>query len=78
VVVTLPGQAIESGYIIDGWRAAGRLLWWPVKKDEYPWKENPVETAWLQKRGPDPLSMLNSTAQKEPVTVPATRKTPRS
>jgi hypothetical protein len=78
VVVTLPGQAIESGYIIDGWRAAGRLLWWPVKKDEYPWKENPVETAWLQKRGPDPLSMLNSTAQKEPGTVPATRKTPRS
>lgn len=78
VVVTLPGQTIESGYIIDGWRAAGRLLWWPVKKDEYPWKENPVETAWLQNRGPDPLSMLNSTAQKEPVVVPATRKTPRS
>jgi len=78
VVVTERGQPIESGYIIDGWRAAGRLLWWPVKKDEYPWKENPVETAWLQNRGPDPLNVLNSTAQKEPAAIPATRKVPGS
>jgi len=78
VVVAARGQTMESGYIIDGWRASGRLLWWPVKKDEYPWKENPVETAWLQNRGPDPLSGLNSTAQKEPAAIPATRKAPGS
>ena len=78
VVVTARGQPIASGYIIDGWRAAGRLLWWPVKKDEYPWKENPVETAWLQNRGPDPLSALNATAQQEPVPKVAASKRPRS
>ena len=38
IVVTVPGQPIHSGYLIDGWRAAGRLLWWPVAKDEYPWE----------------------------------------
>ncbi len=78
VVVTTPGQPIGSGYLIDGWRAAGRLLWWPVKKDEYPWKENPVETAWLQNRGPDPLRSLNSTALEEPAAQPTTHKTPGS
>lgn len=52
VVVTARNQPFDQGYIIDGWRAAGRLLWWPVRKDEYPWKENLHETAWLQKRGP--------------------------
>jgi hypothetical protein len=78
VVVTARGQTIDTGYIIDGWRASGRLLWWPVRKDEYPWKENPAETAWLQNRGPDPLSSLNSTAQKEPASIPAMRKTPGS
>ena len=78
VVVTVPGQPIETGYLIDGWRAAGRLLWYPVKKDEYPWKENPVETAWLQNRGPDPLSGLNVTAQQAPVTNPALHKRPGS
>ncbi len=60
VVVTARGQPITSGYIIDGWRAAGRLLWWPVLKDEYPWEENPSFTAWLQNRGPDPLASLNA------------------
>jgi hypothetical protein len=78
VVVTARGQPIESGYIIDGWRAAGRLLWWPVKKDEYPWKENPVETAWLQNRGPDPLNSLNATAQQDPSTNIGARKRPGS
>ena len=78
VVVTVPGQPIDTGYIIDGWRAAGRLLWWPVRKDEYPWKENPVETAWLQNRGPDPLGALNSTAQQAPIANPAIRKRPGS
>ncbi|HEY3663781.1 MAG TPA: hypothetical protein VGL24_11565 [Chthoniobacterales bacterium] len=57
IVVTAPNQPIGTGYIIDGWRAAGRLLWWPVLKDEYPWKENPAETAWMQNRGPDPLRL---------------------
>ena len=65
VVVTARGQPFSTGYIIDGWRAAGRLLWWPVTKDEYPWKENLVETAWLQNRGPDPLQALDATAQRE-------------
>ena len=61
VVVTARDQPITSGYIIDGWRAAGRLLWWPVTKDEYPWQENLAYTAWLQNRGPDPLAALNAT-----------------
>jgi hypothetical protein len=65
VVVTARGQPIDSGYIIDGWRAAGRLLWWPVAKDEYPWTENLAHTAWLQNRGPDPLAALNDTARPE-------------
>jgi hypothetical protein len=65
VVVTLPGQPIRTGYIIDGWRAAGRLFWWPVAKDEYPWKENPTHTAWLQHRGPDPLPGLDEAVTKE-------------
>ncbi len=64
VVVTLPGQPIDTGYIIDGWRAAGRLIWWPVTKDEYPWKENPAHTAWLQNRGPDPLAALNASVDR--------------
>jgi hypothetical protein len=62
VVVTAPGEPIGTGYIIDGWRAAGRLLWYPVRKDEYPWKENPAYTAWLQNRASDPLDALNKTA----------------
>ncbi|MGI8957130.1 MAG: hypothetical protein ACR2II_09490 [Chthoniobacterales bacterium] len=57
VVVTARDQPITTGYIIDGWRAAGRLLWWPVLKDEYPWKENLAETDWIQNRGPDPLRL---------------------
>ncbi|MEO8440805.1 MAG: hypothetical protein ABI540_11375 [Spartobacteria bacterium] len=57
VVVTARDQPISTGYIIDGWRAAGRLLWWPVVKDEYPWKVNVAETAWIQNRGPDPLRL---------------------
>lgn len=51
IVVTARGQPFRDGYIIDGWRAGGRLLWWPVSKDEYVWNEDPMETAWLQDRG---------------------------
>ena len=57
VVVTAVGQPLSTGYIIDAWRAAGRLLWWPVSKDEYPCKENPQATAWLQNRGGDPIKL---------------------
>ncbi|HEY1581911.1 MAG TPA: hypothetical protein VGF73_02295 [Chthoniobacterales bacterium] len=66
VVVTARGQPIRSGYIIDGWRAAGRLLWWPVAKDEYPWKENLAYTAWLENRATDPLAALSATAEAKP------------
>lgn len=62
VVVTAVGQPFSTGYIIDGWRAAGRLLWWPVSKDEYPWKENAQVTAWLQNKGPDPIILRQPTA----------------
>jgi hypothetical protein len=62
VVVTAQEKPFESGYIIDGWRAAGRLLWWPVAKDEYPWKENFLVTSWLQNKGPDPIKLEQATA----------------
>jgi hypothetical protein len=48
LVVTARGQPFNDGYIIDGWRMAGRLCWWPVKKDSvFLWKENMRLTAWL-------------------------------
>jgi hypothetical protein len=74
VVVTARGEPIRTGYIIDGWRAAGRLLWWPVIKDEYPWKENMVETAWIQNRGPDPLKALDEPLQQADSRDKTTRK----
>lgn len=53
VVVTARGQPFRDGFIIDGWRNAGRLCWWPVSKDSsYLWKEDPRETAWLHDYGP--------------------------
>ena len=53
IVVTARGQPFRDGYIVDGWRNAGRLLWWPVKKDNsYAWKEDLRLTAWLQDYGP--------------------------
>ena len=64
VVVTARGQAFRDGYIIDGWRNAGRLCWWPVKKDDYPWKEDLSETAWLQNYGPSEQKPQNATAQR--------------
>lgn len=74
VVVTARGEPIRTGYIIDGWRAAGRLLWWPVVKDEYPWKENMIETAWIQNRGPDPLKALDEPTQQAASRDQTTRK----
>ena len=48
IVVTAVNQPFDAGYIIDGWRNAGRLCWWPVLKDSgYKWKEDLQETAWL-------------------------------
>lgn len=48
IVVTAINQPFREGYIIDGWRNAGRLCWWPVLKDSsYVWKEDFQETAWL-------------------------------
>ena len=64
VVVTARGQPFRDGYIIDGWRNAGRLCWWPVKKDDYPWKEDLGETAWLQNYGPSEQKPQNVTAQR--------------
>lgn len=74
VVVTARGQPFGTGYIIDGWRAAGRLLWWPVSKDEYPWKENMAETAWIQNRGPDPLKALDEPVPQADSREKTTRK----
>ena len=54
IVVTARGQAFNEGYIIDAWRMAGRLCWWPVSKDStFLWKENMSLTAWLQDYGPE-------------------------
>lgn len=74
VVVLARGQPLGNGYIIDGWRAAGRLLWWPVRKDEYPWKNNEAETAWLQNRGTDPLKALDEPLQQADSKNKTTRK----
>jgi hypothetical protein len=49
IVVTAVGQPFQEGYIIDAWRNAGRLCWWPIMKDSsFVWKENLQLTAWLQ------------------------------
>ena len=53
LVVTARGQRFNDGYIIDAWRMAGRLCWWPVSKDSaYLWKENMQLTAWLRNSAP--------------------------
>ena len=52
LVVTARGQPFHDGYVIDAWRGAGRLYWWPVKKDTYAWKEDLHETAWLNDYAP--------------------------
>lgn len=53
VVVTARGQPFRDGFLIDGWRTAGRLCWWPVSKDGTTvWNEDLRETVWLQNYGP--------------------------
>jgi hypothetical protein len=65
VVVTARGQLFRDGIIIDGWRNAGRLCWWPVSKDSsYAWKEDMRETAWLQDYGPGVQTLQKATAQR--------------
>ena len=69
IVVTARGQDFHTGYIIDAWRNAGRLCWWPVTKDSsYKWKEDPRETAWVRDYGP-----VETTPQ--PVTAALVSKT---
>ena len=58
LIVTGTGQSIRDGYIIDGWRNSGRLLWKPVKTDSYKWGEDFEETAWLQ--AGNPLRKINA------------------
>jgi hypothetical protein len=74
IVVTAPNQSFREGYIIDGWRNAGRLCWWPVTKDSsYVWKEDLQETAWLhdyelvQRKAPPVPTSKASLQPKAPV-----------
>ena len=65
VVVTARGQSFRDGYIIDGWRNAGRLLWLAVKKDaDYDWKEDMGETAWLQSFRPGQVKSQPATVAR--------------
>jgi hypothetical protein len=64
IVVTARGQPMRDGYIVDGWRQCGRLTWWQVKKDTYPWKEDPKETAWVRDTGR--ISQKTSRAPSRP------------
>jgi hypothetical protein len=88
IIVTAPNQDYRTGYIIDGWRNAGRLCWWPVLKDSsYVWKEDLQETAWLhdyelvqQKAPPQPKAALQSKAamQSKPALQSKARVEPRT
>jgi hypothetical protein len=78
IVVTTPNQSFREGYLIDGWRNAGRLCWWPVTKDSsYKWKEDLQETAWLHD-----YEFVQSKAVSHPKTAPqpkaAAREKPAS
>jgi hypothetical protein len=75
IIVTAPNQSYRDGYIIDGWRNAGRLCWWPVLKDSsYRWNEDLQETAWLHdyEFGPkaaavQPRMQSNPAARSKPI-----------
>ena len=88
IVVTAVGQDFHQGYIIDGWRNAGRLCWWPVLKDSsYVWKEDLQETAWLHDyelvkakvaaAQPKPLVESKSAAHVKPAMEPKAAVTPK-
>jgi len=77
IVVTAVNQPFREGYIIDGWRNAGRLCWWPVLKDSsYVWKEDMQETAWLHDyeliaaKPPSAVKPKISVEPREPVQKP--------
>lgn len=81
IIVTAPNMDFRTGYIIDGWRNAGRLCWWPVLKDSsYVWKEDLQETAWLNdyrlvrqkpvSPSPKARADLKEAAQKKPAVKP--------
>ena len=82
IVVTARGQDFRTGYIIDGWRNAGRLCWWPVTKDSgYKWKEDVRETAWIRDYAPlqekaqaATAGLISKAARQKP--QPAKRKPP--
>ena len=88
IVVTALDQDFHQGYIIDGWRNAGRLCWWPVLKDSsYVWKEDLQETAWLHDyelvkprvaaAQPKPLAESKSAAHVKPAMEPKAAVTPK-
>ena len=54
LVITARGQPFQQGIILDGWRRAGRRLWWSQVGDDtkYEWDEDMAETAWLQDARP--------------------------
>lgn len=67
LVVTARGQPFREGYLIDGWRMAGRLCWWPVNKDGATvWREDPRETAWLQDYAPREQKPIRAIAHRQP------------
>jgi len=76
IVVSAVGQPFQEGYIIDAWRNAGRLCWWPVLKDSsFVWKENLQLSAWLQNAGPakqKPQTATVEVSSTKPKTVPGT------
>jgi len=68
IVVTALNHSFYEGYIIDGWRNAGRLVWWPVLKDSsYKWKEDVQETAWLHDY--EHMAAQKPAAPKSPATA---------
>ena len=87
IIVTVPGQDYRTGYIIDGWRNAGRLCWWPVLQDSgYVWKEDLQETAWLHDyelvrlrvaAEPKPLAEPKAAAQAKPAVEPKAAAKPK-
>lgn len=56
VVLTAPGQAFDSGIVLDAWRHSGHLYWCGVKEDKYPWIE--VEVI-AESEAPSPASTRN-------------------
>ena len=41
VIITVAGQDVETGIVLDPWRNAGDLYWGPVATDTYTWQHHP-------------------------------------